>query len=198
VTHSALFRPPRADGRQPIAGSRTDAVARVGTAGAVSARPHPAPPARAYNRPMSLLSEPDRQQIREMFADLRRPVRLVLFTQTLGCETCDDARRVLTELAELDARVSVVEHNLVLDLDRVQQFGVDRAPTTAVVAVEEDGTEQDYGVRFVGLTAGYEFSALIDAILLVSAGSSQLLDDSRALLAAVTEPVRIQVFVTPT
>jgi alkyl hydroperoxide reductase subunit AhpF len=147
---------------------------------------------------MSLLSDRDRQQVREMLAGLTRPVRLVFFTQTFGCDTCDDARRVLDELAELSPQLSIEESNLVLDRSRADAFGVDRAPTTALVAVNEDGTEQDYGVRFVGLIAGYEFSSVIDAILLVSSGDSQLSDESRALLAQVTEPVRLQVFVTPT
>ena len=133
-----------------------------------------------------------------MFAGLTRPVRLVFFTQTLGCETCADARRILDEVADLSPLLSVEECNLVLDKERAAQFGVDRAPTTALVVVEADGAEHDYGIRFVGLTAGYEFSSLVDAVLLVSRGESQLSDESRALLAAVTEPVRVQVFVTPT
>ncbi len=147
---------------------------------------------------MSLLSDADRQVLLQRFAGLSRPVRLIFFTQTFGCDTCDDAKRILDEVAGLSEKVSVETNNLVLDTERAAQFGVDRAPSVAVVAVNEDGTEQDYGIRFVGLTAGYEFSSLIDAIELVSGGDSQLADDSRALLAAVERPVRIQVFVTPT
>ena len=147
---------------------------------------------------MSLLSEADRAQLRDMFHELTRPVRLVLFTQTFGCETCADALRILQELTELSPKISVVECNLVLEPERAAAFGVTVAPTTAVVAVDEDGTERDYGVRFVGLTAGYEFTSLIEAIQLVSDGTSGLTEASRALLAAVTEPVAIQVFVTPT
>jgi alkyl hydroperoxide reductase subunit AhpF len=147
---------------------------------------------------VSLLSESDRQQVRELLNGLARSVRLRLFTQTFGCETCLDARRVLDEFADLSSKISVDESNLVLDGDRARAAGVDRAPTTAVLAVDDEGNERDYGVRFVGLTAGYEFSSLLDAILLVSSGVSGLTDQSRAMLATVTEPVRIQVFVTPT
>jgi alkyl hydroperoxide reductase subunit AhpF len=147
---------------------------------------------------MSLLSDADRQELTTLFAGLSRPVRVVLFTQTFGCETCTDARRILDELAGLTSAMTVEECNLVLDRDRAAQYGVDRAPTMVIVAVDEDGTERDYGVRFVGLTAGYEFSSLIDALLLVSSGESQLSEATRALLAQVTEPVHIQVFVTPT
>ena len=147
---------------------------------------------------MSLLSDADCQVLRQRLATLPRPVRLVFFTQTFGCDTCDDAKRILDELAGLSDKVSVETLNLVLDTEKAAQFGVDRAPTTAVVAVADDGTELDFGVRFVGLTAGYEFSSLVAAIELVSGGDSHLSDESRALLALVDRPVRVQVFVTPT
>lgn len=147
---------------------------------------------------MSLLSDADRQVLLQRFSTLSRPVRLVFFTQTFGCDTCDDAKRILDELAGLSDKVSVETLNLVLDTEKAAQFGVDRAPTTVVVAVNDDGTEQDYGIRFVGLTAGYEFSSLVEAIELVSSGESHLSDANRAVLATLARPVRIQVFVTPT
>jgi alkyl hydroperoxide reductase subunit AhpF len=58
--------------------------------------------------------------------------------------------------------------------------------------------ERDTGIRFYGAPAGYEFSALIDAVVAASLGRSGLSDASRSQLASVTSPVRIKVFVTPT
>jgi alkyl hydroperoxide reductase subunit AhpF len=147
---------------------------------------------------MSLLADADRKELEQMFGALTRPVRLVSFTQTFGCDTCLDARRILDEVATISDKLSVDECNIVLEPDRAARYGVDRAPATAVCALDADGAEVDYGVRFIGLTSGYEFSSLVDAILLVSRGDSQLSEESRTLLAAVAEPVRIQVFVTPT
>jgi hypothetical protein len=40
--------------------------------------------------------------------------------------------------------------------------------------------------------------SLVEAIRLVASGQSGLSEESRALVAAVTEPLHIQVFVTPT
>ena len=51
---------------------------------------------------------------------------------------------------------------------------------------------------FAGATAGYEFAALLDAIELVARRDSGLSADSRALVAQITAPMRIQVFSTPT
>jgi glutaredoxin-like protein len=48
------------------------------------------------------------------------------------------------------------------------------------------------------MPSGYEFGALVDAILDVSSGDSGLTPATRAALAQVTQPVHVQVFSTPT
>lgn len=120
------------------------------------------------------------------------PVRLVFFTQTLGCETCAPTRQILDELVSLSDKLTVEEVNYILDKEKVSAYRVDRVPAIAVV-----GTS-DPGVRFYGMPAGYEFMSLVEAVLMVSTGQSGLSDASRALIAAVSEATTIQVFVTPT
>jgi hypothetical protein len=44
---------------------------------------------------MALMSPSDQQKLRESFAKMTRPVRLLFFTQTLGCETCSQTRQIL-------------------------------------------------------------------------------------------------------
>jgi len=69
---------------------------------------------------------------------------------------------------------------------------VDKVPATVI----RNG--KDYGIRFYGLPAGYEFSTLLDAILAVSMGDSGLLPASREKLAKLAQPLHLEVFVTPT
>jgi alkyl hydroperoxide reductase subunit AhpF len=57
---------------------------------------------------------------------------------------------------------------------------------------------RDYGLRFYGLPAGYEFLPLLDAILATSKGDSGLLATTRSKLAQLTQPLHLKVFVTPT
>jgi len=128
-----------------------------------------------------------------MLGGMGNPVRLLFFTQSLNCDSCLPARQILEALVPLGDKLSLDERNLVLDKDAASQFAVDRVPAIAVVA-----GDRDTGIRFYGAPAGYEFSALIDAIVAASAGQSGLSDASRAKLAGVTAPVRIKVFVTPT
>jgi alkyl hydroperoxide reductase subunit AhpF len=142
---------------------------------------------------MALLSDADRMKLTEMLSEMTSDVRLVFFTQTLGCETCADAKRILDEVVPLNAHLSLEEHNLVLEGEEAAKYGIDRVPAIAVV-----GEQGDAGIRFYGAPAGYEFMSLIEAILVVSSGDSGLSPGSRALLAAVDQPTRIQVFVTPT
>ena len=125
-------------------------------------------------------------------ANLSEPVTLVFFTQTFGCETCLPARQVVARVASLSDYISVEEVNLVLDTDQVERYGIKRAPAIAIVG------KADSGIRFYGIPEGPELVSLVDSILLVASGDSALSDESRAAIAAVEEPVDIQVFVTPT
>lgn len=147
---------------------------------------------------MALLSDTERGIVAARFRNLPHDVRLLFFTQTFGCETCADTGRILDELASISPRIAVEEVNLVLDRDRVEAMGVDRAPAIVLARRNDDGTEWTPGVRFYGIPAGYEFMALLEAIELVASGDSGLAPETRSLVAAVTSPMRIQVFTTPT
>jgi len=147
---------------------------------------------------MPLISPTDQQRLRDAFAEMTRPVRLLFFTQTLGCETCLQTRQILDELPVLSERITIEEVNLILDADKAKQFGVDRAPGIAVVGQDEAGQERDSHIRFLGAPAGYEFMSLVRAVILVGGGAPTLTDENRARVAAVDKPIVMQVFTTPT
>ena len=93
--------------------------------------------------------------------------------------------------------VTIEEINLVLDADKAKAYGVDRAPSLAIVGVH-DGEARDSRIRFVGAPSGYEFISLVQAMLLVGGRPSQLSKESRARIEAVDQPITMQVFTTPT
>lgn len=143
---------------------------------------------------MSLLAPNDQQMLRDMFANMTKQVTVLFFSQTFGCETCGETKQILGELTGLTDRIVVEEVNLVLDKERASAFGIDRAPALALLADKEDTR-----IRFLGAPAGYDFMSLVDAILAVSGASDSALSvESLALLAGVSSPIGIQVFVTPT
>jgi glutaredoxin-like protein len=141
---------------------------------------------------MGLIPDETITEIRERFKELVNPVKLVHFTQELNLQYGREAVELLKEIAALSDKLSFESYNFLLDKEKVAEYGVDKVPATAI----RNG--KDYGIRFYGLPAGYEFATLLDAILAVSKGDSGLQAESRAKLAALTEPLHLQVFVTPT
>ena len=141
---------------------------------------------------MAILSSTDAARVKDMLAGMTTPVRLAFFTQTLNCDTCEPTAQILKELAALSDKITVEEHNFLLEQDLAAGYGVDRVPAIVPLGL------QDYGIRFFGIPSGYEFMSLLDAILLVSGGDSGLQDGSRALIAGMPGALTLQVFVTPT
>jgi len=143
---------------------------------------------------MPLLSEQDRQIVQSHLAGITHQVTLLFFTQTFGApDTALMARQVVDEVASLHDKVAVEEVNLILDKDRAAQFAIDRIPAIALL---RDG--EDTRLRFLGAPAGYEFTSLVEAIVLAGTDDSGLSAESRALIAThVTAPLDIKVFVTP-
>jgi glutaredoxin-like protein len=147
---------------------------------------------------MALISAADQEHLRESFAAMTRPVRLLFFTQTLDCETCLQTRQILDELPPLSDRVAVEEVNLILEPDRAAQYGIDRAPAVVLLGEDEQGEMRDSRIRFLGAPGGYEFVSLVQAVLLVGGRPSSLSADNLARVAAVEQPLTIRVFTTPT
>jgi glutaredoxin-like protein len=145
---------------------------------------------------MSLLREKDREHLIQEFAELEQPVALVVFTQEFECQYCKETRQIAEELAELSDRLSVQVYDFVADKELAEQYGVDKIPATVVTLGGDEA--RDYGIRYYGIPSGYEFSSLVHDILMVSVGESGLSAATRNWISELTEPLHLQVFVTPT
>lgn len=141
---------------------------------------------------MGLIRDEDAVQIRERLQQMVNPVKLVHFTQELNLELGAETLQLLKEFAALSDKLSLQVFNFLLDTKKAAEYGVDKVPATVI------RNEKDYGIRFYGLPAGYEFSALLDAVLAVSKGDSGLQASSRDKLAHLSKPLHLEVFVTPT
>lgn len=154
---------------------------------------------------MALLRDSDREQLRQQFEQLQNPVKLVFFTQALDCEYCPLTQQVLEEVAGLSDKIQLQTYNFAIDKEPVYEYKITRVPAIAVTRVEtvsKNGTSEtrtrDYGIRYYGVPAGYEFAALLGDILDVSRGESGLSAPSKTALAQVKDPLHLQVFTTPT
>ncbi|HUG55116.1 MAG TPA: hypothetical protein VMR21_16030 [Vicinamibacteria bacterium] len=142
---------------------------------------------------MALITDEVASQLKEEFAKMANPVRLAVFSQALADPESEQVKRLVEELGALEPRITTESYNLVLDKEKVEALGIRRSPAIAIM-----GAEKDYGIRMYGMPSGYEFGALVDAILDVARGESGLSEATRTALAALARPVHIQVFSTPT
>ncbi len=144
---------------------------------------------------MAILSEKDAKAVRERLARLAGPVTLAVFTQEFECEYCRQNREIAQEIAGLSAgKVGVEVYDFILDQAKAGALGIDKIPAIAVLGP----AGKDYGIRFFGIPAGYEFASLLETLEMVARGDSGLAPVTREKLKAITAPLALQVFVTPT
>ncbi len=147
---------------------------------------------------MALISPQDAEHLRNEFeAQLVNPVKLVMFTQTIECQFCAETRQIAEEIADLSDNITLEVYNFVTDKATADLYEIDKIPAIAILR-SEDGQDRDYGVRFYGIPSGYEFTSIIEGIVDVSKGESGLQPRTKEVLAALTQPVHFQVFITPT
>ncbi|MGQ0548813.1 MAG: hypothetical protein ACT4PY_03975 [Armatimonadota bacterium] len=150
---------------------------------------------------MAFLNEQDAAHVRKRLAEeMEHDVRLVFFAPSAGglalpgqdWEMAEYTRQILKGLADLSDRVTLEEHSTAGEPELAKQYGVARTPMTAVIGAA------DYGIRYYGMPAGYEFVTLLELVLDVSKGRAELSAATVETLAGLPADAHLQVFVTPT
>ncbi len=148
---------------------------------------------------MAILSEQLKEQLRARFEErLAGPVQMRLFTRPgsgrlilpsgLGCATCDEARQLAEDVQ------SAAPDLLALEVIDVSANG----DTHEVPTLTLGAPGQESRIAWQGLTAGYEFATVVDAIERVSRDEAGLSERTLDRLAALTDPLEVMVFATPT
>ncbi|RMH80980.1 MAG: glutaredoxin [Acidobacteria bacterium] len=139
-----------------------------------------------------LLNLDVRTQLKDIFSkELVQPVRLKLFSQAIGCETCQIAEDLLKELAEVEPdKIKLDIYSPIIDREVASSYGVERVPT---IVIEGD---RDYGIRYIGLPAGLEFTTLVQGVVQVSKREPKLSEKTVEMLKSIDLPIEIMVFVT--
>jgi len=141
---------------------------------------------------MSFLPDQIKDRLKSQLGSLVNPVRVVMFTQELECKFCAETKQLIIELAGLSDKIRAEVRDFVADSVLVEEFGVDKIPALVIMS------EKDYGIRFYGLPYGYEFQALIEDLTMVSKGSTDLAEETKAKLREIKAPIHIQVFTSLT
>jgi len=141
---------------------------------------------------MAMIQEKDLSQITTFFSVLQREVTILTFTQEFECEFCRMTRELLQELKQLSEKITLEVYDFVKDANTVKKYAIDKIPATVILG------DRDYGIRFYGIPAGYEFTSLIEAIMDVGRRTPNLPEDILAELSKVDQKVHIQVLISPT
>lgn len=150
---------------------------------------------------MGMIQEKDAEFIRNHFEQhLTGDVRITYFTQRESklvvpgqeCQLCHETRELLEEVKELSPKIHLDVRDFVADEAQAKALGITRIPAFVL-----DGKARGK-VRYFGIPSGYEFSTLIEDIVDVSTGATQLSQETLDALSTLKNEVQIQVFVTPT
>lgn len=145
---------------------------------------------------MALLKEKDRKQLMNEFAALKDPVKMIVFTQENECQYCKETRMIAEEVSDLSDKISLEVYDFQRDSEIAEAYHIDKIPATVIMRGGDD--PKDFNLRYYGIPSGYEFSSVIEDIMMVSSGDSGLSADTKAFLTNLSEPLHLQVYVTPT
>ena len=137
------------------------------------------------------------KQVKDIFADLQDPVEVIYFTSQDGSQYMEETRQLLGEVTSLSDVFTFSVYDLDENSELARQYKIDKAPGFVILSKKGDQLT-DYGIRYYGIPAGHEFTSLINDLIMVSSHNSALSDESRKFLQGLTNPVLLQVFVTPT
>jgi len=142
---------------------------------------------------VSLIPDEHKEHLRsELNEKLEKPVKIIMFTQEVECQFCAQTRQLIKELAALNDKIKVEIYDFLADSQKAKDYGVDKVPAIVIMG------EKDYGMRFYGMPHGYELQTLLEGLINVSRGRTDISEDVKKRLREIKTPVHIQVFVTLT
>jgi glutaredoxin-like protein len=154
---------------------------------------------------MEMLSKEVREATQKKFdADMAGSVVIIFFTQEVArlvlpdhlrgqeCLYCKETRQLLEEVSSLSKKIELTIYDFLADKEKAAEYRVDKIPSIIIQGA------RDYGIRFFGIPSGYEYMSLVESIIDVSKGATDLSQKTKDALKDLAKDVHIQVFVTPT
>ncbi len=139
-----------------------------------------------------VIDEKSRSEIRRFLENLVKQVKLLYFGPHETSASSAHQNQLLKELASLSEKIKLKVYDITTSGNQARIYAIERTPATAVLG------EDDYGIRFYGLTVGYEFTSLLESILMVSTGLSGLDPQLETLVREIKERTHLKIFVTLT
>ena len=71
---------------------------------------------------MAYLNDDIRKQITELFAPLKKDVQIVLFTKETDCDSCEDTKGFVEEMAQLNDGLSLTLYDIDTNADKAKEL----------------------------------------------------------------------------
>ncbi|NMP22442.1 thioredoxin family protein [Sulfobacillus harzensis] len=141
---------------------------------------------------MSVFSVRDRRMLREMLADVTRPVGVLAYAEDSQRPAVEDLMGELARLTRgpLSAQVLNDDHDGAL----IRAIGFQRTPSFAFVNAHGEIAP----VEMVGLPTGYQFGAFLNMLLVLNRGRLNLSHAVQGALKNAGRDVRLEVVVAAT
>jgi glutaredoxin-like protein len=145
----------------------------------------------------NLLDENVQGQVKKLFMDLKEPVEVIFFGNKENCEYCAEIEQLLSEVTGLSEKLHLSVYDFNENKAERELYHLEDSPVFILAGKEKDQII-DYGIRFYGIPSGHEFASFVNDLVLVSSRDSGLQPETRTYLAGLQQPLKLQVFVTPT
>lgn len=131
-----------------------------------------------------------RKELERIFAAVKKPVHIYLFTRKNKNETYNDlARQVLDLVAKVNDKIIVKTYGL--DHSLAQKYNVTESPTIVFAP-------ETVNIRWLGAPAGEEGRTLVELILLLAFDNPNMGEEAAGVIGQITGPRHVKVFVSPT
>ncbi|MFU2157812.1 MULTISPECIES: protein disulfide oxidoreductase [Caldisericum] len=146
-----------------------------------------------------LLKEKDVEYIKDLFEkNLKDEVTLTLFLETNGPKVTKFNEQYLPYTEEIAKEVAELSPKIKLNIykdneEKEKEYGV-----KAISALFIEGPKTNKNIVYYGIPSGHEFSSLLEDIIDVSKGETELPVDIKEKVRKISSSVEILVFVTPT
>jgi glutaredoxin-like protein len=140
-----------------------------------------------------MLDDKTKAEIKQILTPMQKPVTIQLFTQMIECGLCKETHELMDELVALTDKLKLERSELGANPISDVNLKIDKVPAMII-----RNQEKNYGIRFFGIPAGYEFAAFLSAILLVSNGDIHLTQDTKNFLDNLQKDIHIEVLTAPT
>ncbi|MFQ5819424.1 MAG: thioredoxin family protein [Candidatus Heimdallarchaeota archaeon] len=128
---------------------------------------------------------------KEIFQKMENEVELIVFTTQNHCLFCNELSELIAKVAELSPKIKTTPYVRETDTAEAKKYSIDKHPAIVVRG------KKDFNVRFFGLPGGLEYGSFIETIVEASTGKPELQEATIEKISLISEPVHIQVFVTP-